>query len=429
MNGQTIIIGAGISGLTAAYFLKGPYTVLEAKPYAGGLCASFYDNGFTFDCSGHFIHIKDKKIQKLAAKLTGGIDEIKRNASIYINGSFIPFPFQANLFYLDEKIKKECVDGILKRKETDITAKMPFTEWSEAMFGKGITKYFMKPYNQKLWSYDLAKMTAEWTGPFVPKPDAQSIVESAYEKNRQSYGYNSVFYYPKEKGCRALINGLLKKVNVQLNSKTSKIDLKNKTVSTQNGEKFKFDRLISTQPLTELIRQIAAVPQSVKNAAGKLACSSVRCINIGVKSKKGIPAALKNRHWVYLPEKRFPFYRIGMYSNVNQKAAPGKGYSFYVEFSSNNGKYKNSENVIADMKKAGFIRKEDEIAAVNIIDMPYAYVIFDKNREKAVNTIKAYLNKHNIYSVGRYGAWEYSFIEKNMKDAAAIAEKFNKAVK
>ena len=123
------------------------------------------------------------------------------------------------------------------------------------------------------------------------------------------------------------------------------------------------------------------MPQSIKNAAEKLICSSVRCVNIGIISRKGIPAALKNRHWIYIPEKDFPIYRIGIYSNVNKKAAPKNGYSFYVEFSSNNGKYKNSENVITNMKKAGFIREEDEIASINVIDMPYAYVIFDKNRK------------------------------------------------
>ncbi|MCL2485758.1 MAG: FAD-dependent oxidoreductase [Endomicrobia bacterium] len=421
---KTIIIGAGISGLSAAYFLKKPYTILEQKPYAGGLCASFYENGFTFDCSGHFIHIKDEKIKKLVAKLTGGIDEISRNASIYLHDKFIPYPFQANLYYLDEKTKKECVDGILKRKNIEASTSMPFADWSEAMFGKGITKYFMKPYNQKLWSFDLKKMTAEWSGAFVPKPDAQSIVKSAYSKNKVSYGYNSVFYYPKQKGCQALIDGLAEKVKINLNEKTSKIDIKNKIVKTQNGQ-YKYDNIISTQPLPELIKQISNVPANVKKAVSKLLCTQTRCVNIGVKSSKGIPVVLKNRHWVYLPENKFPFYRIGMYSNVSRGTAPKNSYSFYVEFSSADGKYKSSENVIKDLIKAGFIRKDDEIAGVNIIDMPYAYVIFDKNRFESLETIKSFLNKNGIFSIGRYGAWEYSFIEKNIKDAKATAERIN----
>ncbi|MCL2390198.1 MAG: NAD(P)-binding protein [Endomicrobia bacterium] len=424
---KTVIIGAGISGLCAAYFLKKPYVILEQKPYAGGLCASFYENGFTFDCSGHFIHIKDENIKNFVSKLSGGIDEISRNASIYLHKRFIPYPFQANLYYLDEKTKKECVDGILKRKNTEVSAAMPFADWSEAMFGKGISKYFMKPYNQKLWSYDLKKMTAEWSGAFVPKPDAQSIVKSAYSKNKVRYGYNSVFYYPKQNGCKALIDGLVRKVKIELGEKASKIDIKNKTVYTQN-KRYKYDNIISTQGLPGLIKQISNVPLSVKEAASKLVCTQVRCVNIGVKSSKGAPEILKNRHWIYLPETSFSFYRIGVYSNVNVNSAPDKSYGLYVEFSSAAGKYKNSENVIKDLIKAGFIRKDDEIACVNIIDMPYAYVVFDKNRQASLEIINKFLNENEIFSIGRYGAWEYSFIEKNIKDAKNTAEKINRSV-
>lgn len=423
---KTIIIGAGISGLTYAYFTKSPYEVLESKDYPGGLCTSFYENGYTFDCSGHFIHIKDKKVKTFVDKLTQGTDEITRKASIFFKDDFIPYPFQANLYYLDPKTKKECTDGILNRKNIKINPKMPFIDWSEAMFGKGITKHFMKPYNSKLWSYDLNRMTAEWTGPFVPRPDAETIIRSAYSKDKKDYGYNSVFYYPKIGGCKALIDGLLKKVKVSLNSKVSKIDLKSKNLFSSNGKEYKFNRIISTQPLPELIDQIQDIPVSIKNASQKLIHNSVRCINIGIRSKNGIPKILKDRHWIYIPEKNFSFYRLGIYSNVNKNSAPENCYSFYIEFSSLNGKYKNSENIIEDLKKTGFIRKNDKIEAVNIIDMPYAYIIFDKNRERSLKTINTFLNKNNIYSIGRYGAWEYSFIEKNIIDAQKLAEKLNK---
>ena len=420
---KTIIIGAGISGLTAAYFLKKDYILLEKAGRAGGLCRSFYEDGFTFDCSGHFIHIKDEKIKTLVNKLTGGLDETERNASIYLHKRFIPYPFQANLYHLDKKTKEECVRGILNRKETQISTAMPFIDWSEAMFGKGITKYFMKPYNQKLWSCDLKKMTALWSGDFVPKPDAAEIVKSAYSKNKKSYGYNSVFYYPRRGGCQALIDGLLKKVKVQTNVKTQKIDLKSKVLYTSDGQKIFFDKIISTQPLPELINQIQNAPEAVKKAALKLKAASVRCINIGVQSNKGIPAILKNRHWIYLPETSFPFYRTGIYSNVNSNAAQKNSYSFYVEFSSADGKYKNSENAVKDLIKAGFIRREDKIKTVNVVDMPNSYVIFDKARQASLDLINNFLKSNKVASIGRYGAWEYSFIEKNIKDAMTAINK------
>lgn len=423
---KTVIIGAGISGLSAAHFLKKPSLILEEKPYAGGLCRSFYENGFTFDCSGHFIHIKDAKIKKLVSGMSGGTDEVSRNAFVFINGGFVPFPFQANLYYLDEKTKKECVDGILKRKNAAVTPKMPFLTWSEAMFGKGITEYFMKPYNEKLWSYDLKKMTAEWTGTFVPKPDAESIIKSACAESGKKYGYNSTFYYPKKNGCQALIDGFLKKNgNIEFNSKTEKIDIKKKTVAVSGGEKYAYGGLISTQPVTELVKQISGAPEIVKAAAEKLKCSSVRCVNIGVRAQNGAPEKIRGRHWIYIPGKNIPFYRIGVYSNVNSSAAPENCYGLYVEFSSRNGNYKGCENVLTDLKKYGFIGKDDEIVTAGIVDMPYAYVIFDKEREKSLNIINEWLVKNGIYSIGRYGAWEYSFIEKNIKDAKELAAMLN----
>jgi hypothetical protein len=54
--------------------------------------------------------------------------------------------------------------------------------------------------------------------------------------------------------------------------------------------------------------------------------------------------------------------------------------------------------------------------------MPYAYIIFDKNRKESLGIINAFLKKNDIFSIGRYGAWEYSFIEKNMLDAKSIAK-------
>ncbi|MDR3050059.1 MAG: FAD-dependent oxidoreductase [Elusimicrobiota bacterium] len=418
---KIIIVGAGISGLSAAYFLDKQNTVLESTYYAGGLCRSFYEDGFTYDCSGHFIHIKDEKIKKLVGKLCGGIDAVKRKTFIHFGGNLIPFPFQANLYYLDDKIKKECIDGVLNRKDIEINNKMPFIDWSKAMFGSGITKYFMQGYNEKLWSWDLKKLTAEWTGAFVPKPDAKTIIESAYKKNKTRYGYNSVFYYPKTGGIQKLIDGFLKKVKPVYNAPVEKIDIKNKTLFTSGGAKiYKYSKIISTQPLVELVKEIVNVPSEIKRAAAQLHSNSVRCINIGVKSKNGISKILKGKHWIYIPDKTIPFYRVGIYSNINPSLAPKNSYSFYVEFSSSNGVYKGADSVIETLKKLKFIASDDEISSINVVDMPYAYVIFDKNREGALKTIQDFLKANNIFSIGRYGAWEYSFIEKNISDAQKV---------
>lgn len=416
---MNIIIGAGITGLAAGYFSKEHFIIFEKENTVGGLCKSFKEKGFTFDCSGHFLHIKDIKIKNLIEKLIGQkLLKTERNSAILFKDKIIPFPFQANLFYLDDKEKKDCVDGIKNRKDIKIYNDMPFIDWSKATFGTGITKYFMQPYNQKLWNYNLKKLTAAWTAPFVPKPTLKEIETSAYKSTKKEYGYNSVFYYPKAGGCQTIVDGFYKKIksNVCLNIKTEKIDLKNKRILA-GGKYYFYDKLISTQPLKELLLQTENLPKNISSLIKNLQYTTTRCINIGIKYKRDIPDILKNIHWLYAPEKKYPFYRIGVYSNISPSAAPKKCFSLYIETTD----IKNSEDLIPILKKMKIIRTDDEILSLNVIDMKYSYVIYNKERTKTLNKINKFLLDNDIYSIGRYGGWEYSFIEKNIISARKMS--------
>lgn len=421
---NNIVIGAGISGLSFGYFSKKPFIIFEKENTVGGLCKSVKDNGFTFDYSGHFIHIKDKKIKSLIEKVTGKkLLTIKRNSAILFNNKIMPFPFQANLYYLTEQQKQKCIQGIKQRKNIKIYDDMPFIDWAKAMFGDGITEYFMQPYNQKLWSYNLKKLTAAWTAPFVPKPTQQSIINSAYKQNDQKYGYNSVFYYPSKNGCQAMIDGFYKKLknNIITNAKAETIDLKNKIVYA-GGKRYFYDNIISTQPLKELLLSIKDLPENISKLIKNLDCTSTRCINLGIKYKKNSPEMIKDVHWIYVPKKEYPFYRVGVYSNVTKSLVPKNCYSLYIEMSD----IKDCDKIIPILKKTGIMNIDDEVISLNVIDMKYAYVIFNKDRKKTLDTIFKFLKANNIYCTGRYGSWEYSFIEKNIIDAKNLAIELNK---
>ncbi len=417
---MNIIIGAGITGLSCGYFSKEPFIIFEKETAVGGLCRSIKENGFTFDYSGHFLHIKDIKIKNLIEKLTKQkLLKKERNSAILFKNKIIPFPFQANLRYLNEKEKEFCIEGIKKRKNTKIYDDMPFIDWTEATFGKGITKYFMQPYNQKLWNCNLKKLTAAWTAPFVPKPTLNEIKKSAYSNTKKKYGYNSIFYYPKSGGCQTIVNGFYKKIknNVCLNTKVEKIDLKNKKILA--GSKYYcYDKIISTQPLRELLLQIENLPKEISALIKNLKFTTTRCINIGIRYKKDIPEILKNIHWLYIPEKKYPFYRIGVYSNISQFSAPKRCFSLYIETTD----IKNTENIIPILKDMDIVRPDDKIMSLNVIDMKYAYVIYNKERSETLKKINKFLNDNNIYCIGRYGGWEYSFIEKNICDAKKISK-------
>ncbi len=65
------------------------------------------------------------------------------------------------------------------------------------------------------------------------------------------------------------------------------------------------------------------------------------------------------------------------------------------------------QRCIDDCIQVGMLRPEDTILTANLVDMPYAYVIYDQARAANVATVKDWLARHDIVLAGRYSEWEY----------------------
>lgn len=426
---ETIIIGAGITGLSCAYHLKNNYLILERDKNPGGLCKSVKTNGFTFDCAGHFLHLHKPYTKRLVPQLLkNNIKKINRKAYIHTHKTYIPYPFQANLYNLPDKVKDECLKGFMK-KQNKLCKNDPcsFYDWSLETFGSGITRYFMKPFNEKLWTVSSKVLTSDWVAPFVPQPTLKEVKNSAFNKQKKSFGYNVSFYYPLKGGCQSIIDVLCKKVkNLELSTGTKEINVKNKYVITTDGRKIYYKNLISTQPLPLLLDQITELPKDIRSARKKLSWNSVYCLNLGVKKHSDEKNNIPLIHWSYFPEKKFVFYRVGIYSNIIPSMAPDGCKSFYVEIShqpGNNIKSKKTFNAVIDgLKKCSYIGPKDKVTTINWLPIQFAYVIYDKYRQLCVDIIRPYLESNNIYSIGRYGGWKYSFIEESILEGKKISD-------
>ena len=66
-----VIIGAGPTGLSAAYHLGTDALLLERNATVGGWCRSIRQNGFTFDHAGHIMFSNDPYVLKLYDTLLG----------------------------------------------------------------------------------------------------------------------------------------------------------------------------------------------------------------------------------------------------------------------------------------------------------------------------------------------------------------------
>jgi hypothetical protein len=148
------------------------------------------------------------------------------------------------------------------------------------------------------------------------------------------------------------------------------------------------------------------------------------CLHLGVTDVR-LPL-----HWVYVPQSEIPFYRVGCYSNVDAGLAPEGAGSFYVEFS-----YRkripasafriDPEAVVEHMKRIGLVGPQARVLTAVYTPIEYAYVTYNHDRKAAVRTLLNFYQAHGVYSIGRYGAWEYSSMEDAMEMGRQTAELLN----
>ncbi len=65
-----LILGAGLTGLSTGCALgEREHLIVEQEKETGGLCRSFQVDGFTYDLTGHLLHLRDDKIRQFVDKL------------------------------------------------------------------------------------------------------------------------------------------------------------------------------------------------------------------------------------------------------------------------------------------------------------------------------------------------------------------------
>ncbi|MFC1576649.1 protoporphyrinogen/coproporphyrinogen oxidase [Candidatus Omnitrophota bacterium] len=427
-----LVIGAGLTGLSAAYHLKRDHILLEKESKAGGMASSEYVRGFLFDKTGHLLHFRTEFAKNLVRRLCGsrGLSRHKRSSWVFSKGTYTRYPFQVNTYKLPPLIIKDCLVKMAEAQIALSETRNPhnFRDWILNNFGEGVARHFMFPYNRKFWRTPLCDMDTDWVDNLIPTTTLEEAVKGAVSDFRKSFGYNRVFYYPENGGIQKLTDSfsLRAKNNLHFKQKVVKIEPKEKIATLSDGRTFRFDKIISTMPLPELGKIIKGLPADIKAKMNGLKYVSVFNINLGVDRQN-----ISDKHWIYFPEEKYIFYRVGFMSNFSKDAAPKNGSSIYVEISYTKesplkyGRKALRSRVIKNLKNAGILKNNDKIVASKSYDIKYAYPIHDTERKRLVCDIKKFLRDRNIYSVGRYGGWQYMTMEECMLEGKLTAETIN----
>jgi protoporphyrinogen oxidase len=416
---RIVIIGAGPTGLGAGYRLQelghDDWVILEAGDRVGGLATSFTDDdGFTWDIGGHVMFSHYPYYDRLVERLMGDeYSTMSREAWVWMENRFIPYPFQNNIRDLEPQTAFDCLAGAIRaQREAGSVTPANFREWVYATMGAGIAEHFMIPYNFKVWATPAELMNFVWIGERVSIVDPETLLRNVlFGRPEKTWGPNSTFKYPLRGGTGFLYEGMRRYVedHLELNCPVVSVDPAAKRVTTGDGRTFGYDVLLSTMPLNHLVARTEGVPDAVTAAAGQLGWSGSHIVGIGVDRPVD-----SDKCWIYFPESDVPFYRVTYLSNYSPylTARPGQ-FSLLTETSHSRHKDEDPDTIVGRVVKGlistGLLREDDRerIVARWRCSPAMTYPVPTIGRDAALGTIQPWLRGQGIFSRGRFGAWLY----------------------
>ncbi len=450
------ILGAGPTGLGAAFRLKelgyANFQVFDRHNYIGGLAHSFVDDhGFTWDIGGHVMFSHYAYYDRVFEMLMGDQFTLNNRESwVRMFERWVPYPFQNNIRYLPPQAAFECMSGLIAAQNGKGTVGSPadaanFGQFIDAVFGEGIAKHFMRPYNFKVWAHQPEEMNKSWIGERVAVIDVERALKNIMlGQDDFGWGPNNQFKFPLRGGTGEFYRRFGPHLgldpasptsaggHIRLNKRVESIDADRKILFFADGTTARFDTLISAIPLDTLCRGVLVgdVPAEIRHAAGRLLHSSGYMVGLGLKARPETPADTRGvgctpstKSWMYFPEDNCPFYRATYLSNYSPHMTPDKDrfWSLLCEVSESAQKPtpgdfgKNPDAVINDVirgcEEAGLLNKDgsdrDRIVSRWCYYADYSYPTPSVDRDDVLAEIIPWLEARSIYSRGRFGMWKY----------------------
>jgi protoporphyrinogen oxidase len=422
MKVKYAIIGAGPTGLGAGYRLKElgeeNFKLFERSPYIGGLASSFTDSaGFTWDIGGHVMFSHYKYYDQCFDTVMGKDFQLNmRESWVRMFDTWVPYPFQNNIRYLPKDVTCECLTGLIAAQTRgDHKAAVNFEQFIESVFGEGICKHFMKPYNFKVWAHPPHLMNKEWIGERVAIVDINRAIKNVVLGTDDfGWGPNNQFKFPLFGGTGEFYRrmGACIREKIELNCGVASIDIDRKEMRLSNGELVHYETLISAMPLDILCNNIISggMNDEIRKTTAGLRHSGGYMVGIGIKQP-----CPSTKSWMYFPESNCPFYRVTYLSNYSPQMTPDNAnhYSLLCETSYSEFKHVDGARIVDDtitgLVNAGMISDADrkDICDTWTYHAKYSYPTPSIERDGILAKAIPFLESKDVYSRGRFGMWKY----------------------
>jgi len=427
---SVVIVGLGVSGLGCALELvrRGiPFTAYEKEMAAGGLARSDTADGFRFDYGPHILL---RLPGELAAWFSGfpGLDLVPCTgpSGIALGARLdrvVPAPFQQNLNWLPLPVRVRLFFDAVAEIGRKKTSPRNYSEYAVAQCGRGIYDLFLKGYDSKRMRFPLDRMPADWTNR-IEKTSVLSLLLPRSRAHRPGANTREgAFFYPRSGGIEALPRAMAKSLpegSLRYGSELREIDSNSKLLAFTDGTVERYDRLVLSLPLPEIVALLKEPPPEVRSAAENLLYTSIYVVNAGIDG----PAP----PWFLLriPDSTLPFYRLSFPSHYSPGSAP-EGKAIVVgEISHHPARHFLSPDDARrqfdqGLRRMGILQPGQRILVETIRDIQYGHVLYNQATRASIQLILEYLRAGSILTCGKYGQWRDMLIPQSILTGMAAA--------
>jgi protoporphyrinogen oxidase len=431
--GPVVIVGAGPAGLTAALQLAEmgvPVVVFEADKRVGGLAQTVEFNGFRFDLGGHRFFTKIPAVADLWRDVLGA-DFLRRRrlSRILYRGRFFDYPLKPlnALRQLGPVASVHLLASYLWSTIRPIRPEVSFEDWVTNRFGRELYRTFFQSYTEKVWGIPCRMISARWAAQRIRGLSLRTALVNMLvpwlnrRPGREVKSLIDEFDYPR------LGPGMMwEAFAARIERLGGSVHLRSRVVAlVHDGSRLssvEFERdgrrirqpaahVISTMPLTHLVRSLGAARGSIGEAVGQIKYRAFITVAVVVNRAHLFPD-----NWIYVHDPRVRIGRIQNFKNWSPDMVPDPsttclGLEYFC--TAGDSLWSMTDDALIALAKTELARlglvEPELVSDATVVRVPNAYPVYDAGYEGAVEMVRDFVTQFpNLQTIGRNGTHTYN---------------------
>jgi protoporphyrinogen oxidase len=424
---RVAVIGAGAAGMAAAYQLSwggADVEVFEASDAVGGLARTIERWGHKVDLGPHRFFSNDPRVNRLWLEVVGpDYHLVNRLTRIYYGGRFFNYPLRPGnaLRNMGLVSAARCLASYCKEKllPEHSAGEPTFESWVVRRFGRRLYEMFFRPYNEKLWGIPCRELDADFAAQRIKKFSLGEAVKNALGIGRQQHKtLVDQFGYPTC-GTGMVYERLAERLRqrggrVHLRCPVQQVvhrDFHVQGLVLPGGRFERFDHVISTMPLTLLVRGLGELPPVVEAAVRSLRFRNTLLVYLNVAGTDLFPD-----QWVYIHAPELLLGRVTNFRNwVPELAGDAPTTVLALEYWCYDEDplwQEPEDSLIAratrEIQSTGLIGRAPVLAG-SVFRIRRCYPVYARGYKKHLDPIVSWLRGfRGLTPIGRYGAFKYN---------------------